>query len=324
MNILFTCDSNYVMPLSVCLTSLFENNAKNDISVYVLHSGFEGKDERSLADMASKYGQKINLIRVNGSYFAEAPALRWSKETYYRLLISELLPKDLDRLLYLDMDMVINKPLNDLYDIDLGECSLGASCEKLDHSAIRRRVGLDAKGLYFQAGVLLFDVKKTRKVLSYDSAMEVIRSLGKNLLIVDQDVINVLFDGKIKLIDKKFNNFDITNFDHSNVERFFNHTDGKELDETYIFHYSCSKPWNNMFSGACENLWYKYLKLSPYADLYEKKFNTLKYRMFRTGIMKLFFYKYIDVTPFINKMSAKMLSPKLYDSFKKFYRKNVK
>ncbi len=160
MNILLACDSGYVMPLSVCMTSIFENNKKNNICVYILHSKLLDAQKETLAGMAKSYQQTIQLIEIGESYFADAPALRWSKETYYRLLISEILPNTIDRLLYLDVDIIVNKPLNDLYELDLGEFAIGALQEKGDYPIIRKRLGLPVEGYYYQAGVLLFDMEK--------------------------------------------------------------------------------------------------------------------------------------------------------------------
>jgi lipopolysaccharide biosynthesis glycosyltransferase len=324
INILFSCDSNYVMPLCVCLTSIFDNNTNNKINIYLLHSGLSEIEEKNINNVATKYNQTINLIHVQKSYFSDAPALRWSKETYYRLLINELIPKNIDRLLYLDVDIIVNKPLNDLYNLDLGEYYISALLENTDYKKTRARLGLNQDGFYYQAGVLVFDLKKTRKILSYDKSMEVIHKLGKNLTTVDQDVMNIIFDGKIKALDKKFNNVSVTIFDGNNIDRLLNKINKKEVLETYILHYASSKPWNNLFSGSCEGIWYKYLKLSPYKNLYDEKFNTLKYKILRTGLVKTFFYAYIDITPFINKISVSMLSPHLYASLKKFYRKYIK
>ena len=324
MNILFSCDSHYVYPLSVCMTSVFENNKMNNVCVYLLHSGLSNTEEKVLLDLAAQYRQTIHLIYVDAHYFADAPALRWSKETYYRLLINELLPSDCARLLYLDVDIIVNKPLGDLYDMDLEGHCIAALHEKGDDQMMRLRLGLSANGFYYQSGVLLFDVQKTKNILSYEKSMGIIRDLGANLIAVDQDVINVMFDGKIKAIDKKFNNMEITRFHDSGWQRLFNRTNKKEIESTCIFHYALSKPWNNLFSGSCEDLWYHYLALSPYKDLYEKKFNTFTYKLLRTGLVKTLFYAYIDITPFVNNLSQKVFSPRLYSNLKQFYRRHIK
>ncbi len=325
MNIMMSCNSDYALPLSVCLTSVFENlqNKPIKINAYILSGDLSEESKEKIGSLANIYNQNIFFINVDPSYFSSAPTLRWTKETYYRLLINELMPKNLDRILYLDCDIVANKPIDDFYEIDLGEFYLGALYEK-DNVGPRKRLGLNANGPYFQTGVILLDVKKCNLILNYENAEKVIQSLGDKLLVVDQDVINVLFDGKIKPIDKKYNNTEITNFMGRNYNRLFNSIDRKEIEETYIFHYACGKPWNNLFPGSCEDIWYKYLKLSPYKDLYTEKFNSIKYKLLRTGLVKFLFFKYVNFTPMINNMFHKVLPQGTYAKLKNYYRRHIK
>jgi len=323
MNILFCCDTNYAMPLTVCITSIFENNKEEKINVYILYSSLSDIQKEKLISLSQSYNQTINLIPVAEHYFSTAPVLRWSKETYYRLLITELLPNTLEKILYLDCDIIVDKPLHDLFSLDFQEFEIMA-LEEENSSEQRMRLDLESSGKYFQAGVLLFDVQKIKHVLSYRKSSEIITNLGDKLQVVDQDVLNVMFDGKIKPFNKNFNNCEITNFNGNNLNRLLNKLNKKEIEDTTIFHYATGKPWNNLYSGSCEDLWYKYLKLSPYKELYMDKFDKIKYKVLRTGLCKILLYEYIHITPFINKTALKLFPQKTYISLKKYYRKHIK
>jgi lipopolysaccharide biosynthesis glycosyltransferase len=320
MNILLTCDSNYALPLTVCLTSIFENNKDSQIEAYILYSSLTDEQKNKLQRLAEQYRQKINLIPVASHYFSSAPTLRWSKETYYRLLINEYLPKNLNRVLYLDCDTIVNKAINELYILDLKDKCL-ASIEEKNSQNVRSRLGLNPNGQYFQSGVILFDLDKSRKILSYDQAKDIIIKLAENLQVVDQDIINFLFDGRIMALDSKFNNCQITSHEALNLTPAEKQ---KIIDETYIFHYAAGKPWNNFYSGDCEDLWYKYLCLSPYQDLYIKKFDRFKYKILRTRLFKIIFYYYIHLTPVINRLALRLFPGKIYAKLKQYYRQNIK
>jgi lipopolysaccharide biosynthesis glycosyltransferase len=134
----------------------------------------------------------------------------------------------------------------------------------------------------------------------------------------------VAFDGKIKEIDEKYNNCRITNFNGSNINRIFNHIEQRDINNTIVFHYATGKPWNNLFSGSCENIWYKYLSLSPYGYLYKRKFNRPKYKILRLGIFKYVLFLYIHITPIINNLFKILLPKKIFNNLKSFYRKNIK
>ncbi len=323
INILFSCDTNYAMPMTVCITSIFENNKENQVNVYVFYSSLSERQKEILIKLADQYNQDIIQIKVAEHYFETAPTLRWSKEAYYRLLITELLPQELERIIYLDCDTIVNKPIIDLFEMDLEGKYMSALTEK-ESEKHRIRLGLGLPGGYYQSGVILFDLNECRKILNYIKVEEVIKSLGDKLLVVDQDIINVIFDDKIKKLDEKFNNCEITNFKKNNFNRFLNFTNKKDVDETYIFHFASGKPWNNLYSGSCENIWYKYLKICPYNYLYEQKYKSLKYKMIRSGLFKTFFYWYIHLTPIVENMAKVLFPKKIYAKLKKYYRENIK
>jgi lipopolysaccharide biosynthesis glycosyltransferase len=324
LNILFCCDTNYAMPLTVCVTSIFENNKDENIHIYVLYSSLSDVQKEKLHSLTQSYNQTINLIPVAEHYFSTAPVLRWSKETYYRLLINELLPNDLDRILYLDCDVIVNKSVHTFYGQDLTGYFMGALRTEMSYADFGKRLNLKPEGYYYQCGVILFNLKECRNYLSYETSIKVIEDIGNNMLAVDQDVLNVMFYGKIKDIEMIFNNDEITNFCRNNLNRLFNKINKTMLLDTVIFHYAAGKPWNNMFSGSCEEVWYTYLKLSPYAELYTKKYGTLKYKVLRLSIIKVVFYKYTSIAPYINKFFSTLFPQKIYGKLKSFYRRKIK
>lgn len=245
------------------------------------------------------------------------------KETYYRLLINELLPDTVHRIIYLDCDTIVNKSLSELFNLEIDENYITALKIEMPYEYYGERLSLEKGTEYYQAGVILFDVDKTKKVLSYQSSLEIITKLGNNLEVIDQNVMNILLKNKIFSLENKFNNDEITNFNRNNFNRFLNKVDKKELGETIIFHYAAGNPWNNFFSGSSEQIWYGYLRLSPYSHLYTK-FRTLRYKFIRTGFCKVLFFKYIHVTPIINKFFTGLLSKSFYSKLKKYYRMYIK
>ena len=313
------------MPFTVCLASIFENNREEKINVYLLYDKLSDQEFSIISNFVKSYNQRIDFIKVEDKYFHDAPVFRWTKEAYFRLLMGDILPSTIDRVLYLDVDIIVNKPLKDLYNMDLGDSYMAALREKDLEKTTRVRLGLSESGKYFQSGVLLCDLRKCRLLLRYANVEKVIGYLKlKGEFTVDQDVINVIFDGNIKEIDPKFNNCEITKFGGNKLNRLLNRIDQNELSNTHVFHYSLSKPWNKTFSGSCEFLWNKYLLLSPFKNLYKRKYGSLKYRLLRSGFIKLIFFKYIDLTPHINNFAKNIFKDDKYTRLKNFYRQNIK
>jgi len=321
INILYACDLNYVMPLSVSLTSVFENNSANHLNVYILHSPLPDEEKQILINLAKSYNQNIYLIHVDEHYFEDAPIFTWAKTTYYRLLINEYIPKDLKKIIYLDCDTITNKPLNGLYNLDFDGCHLIAAEEK--QPAFMIRLGLNPKDSYFQTGVMLIDLEKFRELVYYEKVSEIISKLGKEMHLLDEAVLNIIFYKKIKPLEQKYNNYFVTNFKINKYNRLFNIVDKKMIDETHIFHFT-NKPWNKLYTESCEKIWYKYLLLSPYKDLYRERYNTFKYRLLRTGILKSIVSKITNQESQIDLLMKRYLPEKLREELKKFYFKKIK
>ena len=267
MNILVSLDSNYIHPLCVMFNSLAKTNAGNSFDIYVAYSSLTEDDfsqmQRALGDLDAR----IHRVYVEDEIFSGAPVLdRLSKATYYRLLIGDILPESVDRLLYLDPDIVINKDLTPFYNLDLqgnvlaGGTHLYGIIELGNLS--RLLINPFNKHHYINAGILLIDLDKWRKTVTLDKILRYIQKSHLYLLLADQDVINYLFADEILRIDERVYNLDEKTFTHFAKMRSKN----KKIDldwvrkNTIIIHFNGKhKPWNESeYKGVLGEFYEKY------------------------------------------------------------------
>ena len=109
MNLLLTLDENYLLPFKVMLDSFFASNPQErDVTVYLLHSAIPGGKLSELDAFCAGFGAKLIPVAVEPTLFENAPtSKRYPKEMYYRLLSPLILPRQVERVLYLDPDMLI-------------------------------------------------------------------------------------------------------------------------------------------------------------------------------------------------------------------------
>lgn len=164
MNLLLTLDENYLMPCKVMLNSFFTSNSNEaDVTVYLLHSAIPAEKLKELSDFCSCFGAKLRSISVDAALFENAPtSRRYPKEMYYRLLSPLILPQELNRVLYLDPDMLIINPLRPLWELNLyGKTFAAASHTGLTEMANEiNNVRLDTAHEYFNSGVMLIVWRK--------------------------------------------------------------------------------------------------------------------------------------------------------------------
>ena len=256
MNILVTLDSNYIYPLCVMLHSLAKTNPDSHFDIYVAYSSLTDDDFGLMKRALTGTSADIHKIFVSDDMFNNAPVLdRLSKATYYRLLIGDILPEDVHKILYIDPDTVINQKLDEFYNIDLSDHVLAGGVhlfgflEKIN----LMRLGMKKTSRYINAGVLLINLDKWRQTVTLDRIFDFITKNIKKLLLADQDVINVLFENhSLRIDERKYN------LDEKTYSAYSSRSAGKnriDLDwvrsNTTVIHFNGKhKPWREKNYGG--------------------------------------------------------------------------
>lgn len=130
MNIATALNKRYVRYTIVMLTSLCINNDET-VHAYLLHPELDKSDIQLFEESLKGYDIYIHPLKIQRDLFSEhfPRTAEWSRETYYRLLLTEILPEEVERLSYLDVDMIINQSLKDLYYMDFEENEIIATVD---------------------------------------------------------------------------------------------------------------------------------------------------------------------------------------------------
>jgi len=261
MNILVTLNSGYIGPLSVMLKSIMINEPETEIHLYVAHSSLTEKDFDIINKVIDKTRTTVHPISVDPSLLEHAPVLkRISKETYYRLLVLDIIPEDVDRILYMDPDIVVNKSMKELYNVSFGDAVVAGAghttgCVEWYN---KKRLDMPEKSHYVNAGVLMFNLEEMRKFCTTQDIFDYIEKNLKKLWLSDQDVINGMFGAKTVYFDTRVFNLD---------EKVFKRERKIDLDwvreNTSIIHYNGSdKPWKSEYKGKLAEFYFHYKALA--------------------------------------------------------------
>lgn len=200
MNIMIVTNSRYLPYAYVMLFSLFRNHEGTEISVYLPYEDLTETELSELESFCARFpGKSLHPLYV-GTAFKEQVRSRngINVETYYRILGLKLLPEDMERILYLDVDMVIKGSLLPLYQTDLTGKAF-AVCEDIFgkingfHEANKRRLAIPAQYSYFNAGVMLFNMGFLRTEQAADRMLENIYRDYERYEYNDQDVMNEMY-----------------------------------------------------------------------------------------------------------------------------------
>lgn len=269
--IALAADNNYAMPMAVTITSILTNANKDTFYDFYLliPSDFSVENKEKLKKLQNKYFCKINYIDMQ-SYFADAPnkLAHATNQSYYRLMLASIVPQ-YKKMLYLDVDIIVNTDLSELYDVNLeGNYyggvrhptyylgNWGGHCKLLDIPDLHS---------YINAGVLLINLEKIRE----DNLEPIlINAVKNNYPAIDQDVINSICYGKIKHVPFKYNVLikTVEYIKDNKITEIYKYNEFLDaFKNPAIIHFANpTKPWqdsNLLFA----DLWQKYFILSPYS-----------------------------------------------------------
>ena len=258
--IFFTVDDKYVPFLAVALQSLIENSSeKNYYLIKILYTSITEENQEKI----KKYEKEnLNIEFVDLNYYINKIKNKlytrdyYSVTTYFRLFIPNLYPQ-YNKALYLDCDIVLLADVAELYNIDMGDNLVAAApddvIQKIEvfQEYVEKVVGVADYRNYFNAGVLLMNLDELRK---FDFQEKFLYSLEKIKFAVaqDQDYLNRLCKGRVKIISNVWDKMPISN-----------DTDTNDLK---LIHYNLAfKPWHFEDILYKEYFW-KYAKKTEFFD----------------------------------------------------------
>ncbi len=229
----FGCDNNYVQHMGATISSILKSKKEGEfIKFYVIDGGISAVNKHKLSYFEQKYTCKIIYIKPDLEKLRNCNTFKGdyiSLATYYRLLIPELIP-DEDRVLYLDCDIVVRKPLSDIFNKEFeNNLVLGV----VDVSLKEHSERLNVKK-YVNGGVLLLNCKKMREENSVEKIIDWINNNQEKIECHDQDVINAVFNGRIEYIENIYN---------AQVKKLHDTIFSGIKDPAIIHFISPKKPW---------------------------------------------------------------------------------
>lgn len=229
----------YLKHVGPLVYALSKNNPDLDFLVHVVYKNLSDESLHTLSELEKLFpnirfdcryieSELINQIAVEHTDFP--------LETYFRLVLADVL-HEVDRLLYFDVDLLINGSVRGLWELDLqGACIAGAT-EKDNYMYFpghATALGLTDNNSYFSAGVLLLDLKQMRERNLPETLVKLAIENAHSLEFCDQDLLNMFFKDEVVHFDNHYG--------YSSWQMFNEHY---QPDDIAIAHFNGQqKPWN--------------------------------------------------------------------------------
>lgn len=290
-------DHRYVRYCAVTLASVFSHHPRNGVTAHIVARELTDNDRISLQTVAGQWGGKLRFytpdVHMLDGFTIRATHNRISLATYYRCFLSEMLPTDIGRVLYLDCDLLVLNRLDDLWNTPLNGAWVGAAddtgyCESERYT----RLGYPERDSYFNAGVLLIDLEAWCKNDMSRLCYDYYNTHYDTIVFNDQDVLNGVLHDKRKAIDVKWNVQDGFFRCKNSLPPGWQEAHASALHDPAILHFTNRKPWEYDSQHPLRQLYFKYLDLTPWRG--ERPWHnpiniikrTLRLLPFRLGIRK--------------------------------------
>ena len=253
-HILVTLDRNYLKVLTVMLYSLSQSDPEGVYTVYVVNNTLTEEDFASLSALLPR--TELVNVRVPEDLLQNAPVSdRYPTEMYYRLFAARYLPQQLERILYLDPDLIVLHSLRSLYQIDF-DSKLFAAASHIESRTFRelnrRRLHLSEHAKYLNSGVMMMNLALLRKE-SPQTILDYIQSHKATLLLPDQDVLNALYADRTVPLDPMVYNLGekylrLKNLHLPPEEKLT--LDWVRSNTAIVHYYGRNKPWKEHYRGS--------------------------------------------------------------------------
>ncbi len=277
ISIACTIDNNYVQHCCVMLASLVDSNKREVFQIYIIHNGIENENKLKLDKFLSKQRNcSYTLILLNEKFLLGLPDNipvfgHISLATYFRIFLARILPKDIDKVLFLDSDLLVRKKIRPLWEVDIKDYSHAASINPGLKDHFLDIYPQARNPLYFNAGVLLINLNFWRDNNVLSNACNTINNYSGRLKWWDQDVLNILLNTNWLRIGLTWNATPKAFSEKLLPEELMDEEDLKSIiEDPAIVHYAGAgsiKPWHYRCKLPFRALYKKHLKLTPWSDM---------------------------------------------------------
>lgn len=255
-------DQNFIVPFYVLITSIFHNNQQNKIVLHAIAAGVDNREREKITRFVQENQSQIffyELDKANVDALVLPENVHFSAATYYRLFFPSLVPTEIKKLLYIDTDTVVVGNLAELYQVNVDSAPAAAALDA--KISLRPDLGINTKGHYFNAGVMLINTELWKSQHILEKALQFLNDFPEKIEWADQDALNALLQNNIVQVSNRFN---ITFYD---IPPYLTR---KEFDafikDKVIIHYTTqNKPWMMTCTNRLRYIYHYYLKLSPFA-----------------------------------------------------------
>jgi lipopolysaccharide biosynthesis glycosyltransferase len=260
LSLIAASDENYAMALGVMVRSALENLRESvGVDLYVLGDGLSPRTQAKLEETWRPFPLRTHWLTPECSVVRGKTQSRGHAgvpATYFRLMLSDLIPDTVAQAIYLDVDMVVQGDLCELLDTDFDGAIVQAVPDayteyfhrgRLEHVDLPEELRFSRDLPYFNAGLMVIQLQQWRAQRVGERALQVATTYGGELAFHDQDALNLVLAGHWKALDPTWNLHELPQFLSAwEVEPYTQSQRRRVFFNPKVIHFvSAEKPWTS-------------------------------------------------------------------------------
>lgn len=275
MNIAYSCDNAYIEQTGISLISVFENNKdEKEIVVYLISKGITKENIEILDSICKSYNRSLIVVKFEDICFDLPPCSvgRHLETIYAKVFFSRI--EGLDKVLYLDSDVVVVGNLKPLWETDLSEKYMGVV--ETTYTKGKKALGIPRSTPFFNDGVVLVNVDYCRENNLISKVIEQVNAFGGNPPVLSEGVLNKICGQNVKYISLRYNlisgnlYFGLYDYDYLFEQLHYEKEDLIDSCENpVIVHYIAgfyNRPWCKKCTHPFKEFYLYYKSISPWKD----------------------------------------------------------
>jgi lipopolysaccharide biosynthesis glycosyltransferase len=286
-------DEHYALPLAVTISSALKHlDSQHTVRLYILDGGISEASKDRLVRSWNDPRLSIHWLHPDINSVRDLPVSdHISLAAYLRLLLPDLLPDDVKRVIYLDADMLVRTDLTALWGEPQDGCSILAvqdlAAPYIDSSrslpnfqvcnpylsaaypvANYRELGICDRGMYFNSGLLVIDIQDWRSRNVSGQLFDCLREHRQHVLWWDQYALNAVLAGRWRCLDHRWNQgAHIYHYPNWQSSPFSRELFQSLKSDPWIVHFcSPSKPWHYLCNHPYAREFRQALKQTEWRD----------------------------------------------------------
>jgi lipopolysaccharide biosynthesis glycosyltransferase len=256
IRIMVACNEAYAMPMTIAAHSALSHiDPDRPVEIHIIEDGVtpesRARSQRSLQrahPLVTVVWRKADLTDMSGVNYRH-----YSAASLIRILMPRLFDETVQKVLYIDSDVVVTGNVGTLFDMDLTGKAIWAVQDGADEE-FENRIGkkfpwmnapVDAR--YFNSGVLMVNLVEWRRSEFTERVLDFLQKHDEELSFPDQDALNAIALGDWGRLPSSWNQQPI----------FFNWKTSWRLNEPGLIHYTCCKPWDSDYTWSGKRQYHK-------------------------------------------------------------------